>query len=150
MSYTVLAALAVPLALVLDRWLLRTRLTTTSSWWLAYAIVVVFQLLTNGWLTGRQIVRYDGSAIIGSEFTNTSITCNGDGSEVAGSWQQTHSYNPHVLYNSNRRGYIACTATPETMRADFKIFDRVSVSDSPERTGGSLVVEAGKPGASAG
>jgi alkaline phosphatase D len=87
------------------------------------------------------------SAIIGSEFTNTSITCNGDGSEVAGSWQQTHSYNPHVLYNSNRRGYIACTATPETMRADFKIVERVSVPNDPIRIGGSLVVEAGHPGA---
>ena len=32
----------------------------------AYAIVVAFQLLTNGWLTGRLIVTYDPDAIIGS------------------------------------------------------------------------------------
>jgi lycopene cyclase domain-containing protein len=66
MTYTALAVVAVPLAFVLDRWVLRTKLTGTRSWWLAYAIVVVFQLLTNGWLTGREIVQYDGSAIIGS------------------------------------------------------------------------------------
>ena len=66
MTYTALAALAVPLAVVLDRWVLRTRLTSTASWWLAYAIIVCFQLLTNGWLTGRQIVRYDPDTIIGS------------------------------------------------------------------------------------
>jgi lycopene cyclase domain-containing protein len=75
MTYTALAALAVPLAVVLDRWVLRTRLTSTRSWWLAYAIVVVFQLLTNGWLTGREIVQYDSSAIIGSGH----VTALGDG-----------------------------------------------------------------------
>jgi lycopene cyclase domain-containing protein len=75
MTYTALAALAVPLAIVLDRWALRSRLTSTRSWWLAYAIVVVFQLLTNGWLTGRQIVRYDGSTILGTE----RVTAFGDG-----------------------------------------------------------------------
>jgi lycopene cyclase domain-containing protein len=75
MSYTALALVAVPLAVALDRWVLRTRLTSTRSWWLAYAIVVAFQLLTNGWLTGREIVRYDGSTIIGSEH----VTAVGDG-----------------------------------------------------------------------
>jgi hypothetical protein len=29
-------------------------------------MVVVFQLLTNGWLTGRGIVRYDADSILGS------------------------------------------------------------------------------------
>jgi hypothetical protein len=32
------------------------------------------------------------------------------------------------------------------MRADFKILDSVSVPDRPARIGGSLVVEAGRPG----
>lgn len=66
MTYTALAAVGVLAALVLDRWVLRTGLTTTPTWWLAYGIVVVFQLLTNGWLTGRGIVRYSGDAILGS------------------------------------------------------------------------------------
>jgi hypothetical protein len=34
------------------------------------------------------------------------------------------------------------------MRADFKVLDRVTVRDQPARTGGSLVVEAGRRGAS--
>jgi lycopene cyclase domain-containing protein len=53
-------------ALVLDLWVLRTRLVATRQWWAAYAIVVGFQLLTNGWLTGRLIVTYDPDAILGS------------------------------------------------------------------------------------
>ena len=66
MTYTGLAVLAVVLAVAFDRWVARTRLTTSAGWWTAYGIVVFFQLLTNGWLTGRGIVRYDPDAIIGS------------------------------------------------------------------------------------
>ena len=67
MSYTAVSALAVVAAVSLDRWLLRTRLTGSRPWWLAYAIILLFQLVTNGWLTGREIVTYDDGAILGSE-----------------------------------------------------------------------------------
>ena len=66
MTYTAIAVVAVLAAVALDRWAARTRLTTTGSWWAAYGIIVFFQLLTNGWLTGRRIVRYDPDAILGS------------------------------------------------------------------------------------
>ena len=62
MTYTAIAMVAVLAALALDRWVARTRLTTTVAWWTAYGIIVFFQLLTNGWLTGRGIVRYDPEA----------------------------------------------------------------------------------------
>ena len=65
MSYTALAVLGVLAAVALDRWGARTRLTATSTWWAAYGIIVFFQLLTNGWLTGRRIVQYDPDVIIG-------------------------------------------------------------------------------------
>lgn len=65
MSYTGAAALAVLGALALDLAVLRVRLVSTRRWWTAYGIVLVFQLLTNGWLTGRRIVTYDPRAILG-------------------------------------------------------------------------------------
>ena len=67
MTYTSIAVAAVLAAVALDRWGARTRLTTTRDWWVAYGIIVFFQLLTNGWLTGRRIVRYDPDAIIGTD-----------------------------------------------------------------------------------
>ena len=67
MTYTALAATAVVAAVVLDRWVVRTRLTGSGTWWTAYGIIVFFQLLTNGWLTGRGIVRYDPDTILGSD-----------------------------------------------------------------------------------
>ena len=87
------------------------------------------------------------SETVGVEFTNTSITNGGDGGDFTGKWTQIKPDNPHIKYHSDRRGYIACTATPATMRADFRIVDRVTVDDRPATTGGSLVVEANHPGA---
>jgi alkaline phosphatase D len=86
------------------------------------------------------------SATIGVELTNTSITSVGDGSDVSGEWDAIKSDNPHITYHSARRGYIACTATPAALRAEFKILDRVTVPDLPIRVGGTIVVEAGRPG----
>jgi alkaline phosphatase D len=88
------------------------------------------------------------SETIGVEFTNTSISAGGDGTDVAGNWEQIKSANPHIHYHSARRGYVACTATPSAMRAEFKVLDRVTTPDAPARVGGSLVVEAGRAGAS--
>jgi len=75
MTYTAIAMVAVLASVALDRWVARTRLTTTGAWWAAYGIIVFFQLVTNGWLTGRGIVRYAPDAIIGSD----RVTFVGDG-----------------------------------------------------------------------
>ena len=65
MTYTALAVVGVVGAVVLDVAVLRTRVLTRRAFWTSYAIVVFFQLLTNGWLTGRDIVTYADSAIVG-------------------------------------------------------------------------------------
>ena len=65
MSYTVLAMLGVAAAVVLDLYVLRTKLLTRRIFWVSYAIIVFFQLITNGILTGRDIVTYDPGKILG-------------------------------------------------------------------------------------
>jgi lycopene cyclase domain-containing protein len=67
MSYTAIAVVAVLAAVALDRWAAHTRLVARGTWWVAYGIILVFQLLTNGWLTGRRIVRYNPDTIIGGD-----------------------------------------------------------------------------------
>lgn len=66
MTYTMLAIVGVLIALAIDRWVYRTRMVQRVDFWLAYLIIGFFQLLTNGVLTGRQVVRYDGGAIVGA------------------------------------------------------------------------------------
>ena len=65
MSYTALACTGVAVALLIDLVVLRTRLITRRVFWVAYAIIVVFQLITNGILTYRDIVTYDPDTILG-------------------------------------------------------------------------------------
>ena len=65
MSYSALAVTSVVLVLLVDLVVLRTRMVTRRVFWVAYAIIVFFQLLMNGVLTGLGIVRYDPDTIWG-------------------------------------------------------------------------------------
>jgi lycopene cyclase domain-containing protein len=65
MSYTAAAGLGVAAALVLDLLLLRTNLVRTKTFWLSYALLLCFELVVDGILTGRRLVVYPPSAILG-------------------------------------------------------------------------------------
>jgi lycopene cyclase domain-containing protein len=65
MSYTVAALVGALAAAGLDLFALRTRLLLQPLFWATYPIIVGFQLLSNGILTGRGIVRYNPAAILG-------------------------------------------------------------------------------------
>ncbi len=65
MTYTSAAALGVTVALVVDLVVLRTRLVTRVVFWSTYPLILIFQLIANGVLTGRGVVRYAPGAIIG-------------------------------------------------------------------------------------
>ena len=65
MSYTIAALLGVAVAVLVDLFVLRTRLVRRRAFWTAYAIVLFFQLVVNGLLTGLRVVRYDPGRIIG-------------------------------------------------------------------------------------
>jgi lycopene cyclase domain-containing protein len=64
MSYTLAAALGVLAAVVLDL-MMRTRLLRSPDFWTAYAIVLGFQLVVNGVLTGLGVVGYSDHAVLG-------------------------------------------------------------------------------------
>lgn len=67
MTYTQLAVLAVVAVVLVDWYLLRTRLVGRRVFWVSYAIMFGFQLLTNGVLTGLKVVRYEGDVILGED-----------------------------------------------------------------------------------
>ena len=65
MTYTALALVGIAAALALDLLVLRTRLVTRRAFWMSYAIIIVFQLISNGILTYRDVVRDDPGEITG-------------------------------------------------------------------------------------
>ena len=66
MTYTQIALLAALIMIAADIYVFKTKLLTRRVFWVSYSIVIFFQLVTNGMLTGFGIVKYDGAAIIGS------------------------------------------------------------------------------------
>lgn len=65
MTYTWLVVGGLLGAAACDLVLLRTRLLCRKAFWVSYAIMVGFQLLVNGLLTGLRIVQYDPDTILG-------------------------------------------------------------------------------------
>jgi lycopene cyclase domain-containing protein len=64
-SYTLAAVLGAAGAVGLDLVVLRTRLLGRKLFWATYPILLAGQLLANGVLTGRGVVRYDPAAVLG-------------------------------------------------------------------------------------
>ena len=73
MSYTQIAICAVIVALIFDLFISKRKLTTRKVFWTSYAIIVFFQLITNWWLTSRNIVMYSDQAIIGLRIASAPV-----------------------------------------------------------------------------
>jgi lycopene cyclase domain-containing protein len=72
-TYTVSALIGVAAALLVDLVVLRTRLITRLVFWATYPIVLGFQLLANGLLTGRKVVNYNPAAIAGPRIAHAPV-----------------------------------------------------------------------------
>jgi lycopene cyclase domain-containing protein len=64
-SYTELAVIFFMLAGIFDIVVTQSRMVARVDFWLSYSIILFFQLLTNAWLTSREIVSYEMTAIWG-------------------------------------------------------------------------------------
>jgi lycopene cyclase domain-containing protein len=65
MNYTWAVLVGVLAAVLVDQAVLRTHLLRHKAFWVSYAIMLGFQLLINGLLTGIPIVRYDPDVVAG-------------------------------------------------------------------------------------
>ena len=73
MIYSDIALSAVFVAVVLDLFLLKSRMMTRGIFWLTYFLILPFQLLTNWWLTSNSIVMYTDTEIIGQRLAGAPI-----------------------------------------------------------------------------
>lgn len=65
MTYSIIALIAVGVSALVDLFILKTALLGRKGFWCSYAIILPFQLVTNWWLTSRNIVMYNDLAIVG-------------------------------------------------------------------------------------
>lgn len=73
MVYTDIAIVAFIASIIADRFLIKSKLLTRKVFWTSYAIILCFQLLTNWWLTSRNIVMYNPDAIIGLRIASAPV-----------------------------------------------------------------------------
>ena len=65
LSYTQITVYALIITIFFDMFVTRNSLLSTLRFWLSYPIILPFQLLTNWWLTSREIVIYNSDSIMG-------------------------------------------------------------------------------------
>jgi lycopene cyclase domain-containing protein len=65
MTYSQIAIVAAVIAIIIDLTVSSQPLLKRRAFWASYAIILPFQLLTNWWLTSRNIVMYSPDAIFG-------------------------------------------------------------------------------------
>ena len=83
---------------------------------------------------------------VASEFTATSITSSGDGSEALPGTAATLARNPHVRFFNNRRGYCLHAAGPGRLETTFRAVAAVTRPGAAREDRGRFLLEAGRPG----
>jgi len=73
MTYSDIAITALSLAVLADLFLFKNSMLTRAAFWTSYAIILPFQLLTNWWLTARNIVMYNPDAITGTRICGAPV-----------------------------------------------------------------------------
>lgn len=73
LSYTQITVYALIITIFFDMFVTRNSLLSTLRFWLSYAIIFPFQLITNWWLTSREIVIYNPESIIGLRLAEAPI-----------------------------------------------------------------------------
>lgn len=80
------------------------------------------------------------SPTVGAELVCSSITSGGDGADSASGSHPWLSWNPHLRFQNNLRGYVNTTITAETMTADYRCLPRVSVAGDEVFTRASFAI----------
>jgi len=73
MTYSQIAITAAVIAIVVDLFVFSQPLLKRRAFWTSYAIILPFQLLTNWWLTSRNIVMYNPDAIMGVRIASAPV-----------------------------------------------------------------------------
>jgi lycopene cyclase domain-containing protein len=73
MSYTITATLFLIASVLFDLFGTKIGLLKRKAFWSSYSIILPFQLLTNWWLTSRNIVMYRSGAITGLRIASAPV-----------------------------------------------------------------------------
>ena len=100
--------------------------------------------LHNAW-AGEVAAAEDGPPVA-TEFTASSMSSGGDGSEVLPGTPAMLARNPHIRFFNNRRGYCLHEAAADRLETTFRAVPFVTRPGAAREDCARFVVEAGRPG----
>lgn len=110
--------------------------------------IVITGDIHSNWVGDLKVdYKREDSRILGTELVGTSISSGGDGADRGGNTDALLAENPQIKFFNGQRGYVRCELTRQSMTADFRVVERVSVPESPISTRATFIVENGRPGA---
>lgn len=86
------------------------------------------------------------SPVVASEFTGTSITSAGDGSDMNDIGRRLLAANPDIKFFNAQRGYVRVELDKLLWRSDFRVIPYVRTPGAPVHTRASFVVQDRIPG----
>ncbi|WP_329413099.1 alkaline phosphatase D family protein [Nocardia vinacea] len=86
------------------------------------------------------------SPVVAAEFTGTSITTGGDGTDVNPTGRNLLVANPDMKFFNSQRGYVRVEFDHSVWRTDFRVVPYVRRPGAPIRTRASFVVQDRIPG----
>ncbi|UGT45392.1 alkaline phosphatase D family protein [Nocardia yamanashiensis] len=89
------------------------------------------------------------SPIVGAEFTGTSITSGGNGSDMNDTGRDLLAANPDLKFFNGQRGYVRVEVDHRLWRSDFRVVPYIDRPGAGVETRAGYVVEDGVPGVTA-
>jgi len=124
----------------------RRRLTSSLQESRVRNPVVITGDIHSNWVCDLKMdYKMEKSPVVATEFIGTSISSGGDGSDSTPNGENQVAKNPHVKFFNNQRGYVRCTMTAQSLTADYRVVEKISVPDSPVSTRASFIIENGRP-----
>lgn len=89
--------------------------------------------------------RQQEQKLVATEFVTTSISSGGNGPEKPKGLDALLAANPCVKFHNGERGYVRCTVTPQSWKADYMVVDDVLKPGGKTFERASFIIEAGAP-----
>jgi len=109
--------------------------------------IVITGDIHSNWVADLKVSWKDEkAAVVGTEFTGTSISSGGDGLDERATTRDCYRENPHLKMFNGRRGYVMMTLSAQQCRADYRVLPFVTKPGAPLVKHSSWVVENGRLG----
>ena len=109
--------------------------------------IVITGDIHSAWVNDLKVDwKNEKAPVVGTEFTGTSISSGGDGSEERPGTQDWYRENPHLKMFNGRRGYVMVTLNDAQCRADYRAVPYVTRPGATVTTHSSWIVENDRRG----